>query len=106
MWTLICIGIVGIMSYNCMENSRNFNGSSEAIKLYTTFFALLGTPLYYGLIIWSFWHYDWWMPIVTYIIAIILGGITAPLFQHTIFGILFSPIIMVTFAIISIINLL
>ena len=104
--TLIYIGLLGVFAYNTMANYQAFKGSSKVAKTVIGLLGCIGQTIYYISIIWSFWHFDWWQPIVTFIISMIAGGIVAPILQRNLFGIMVSPIALVVFAILSIIGLL
>lgn len=110
MWTLICIVIVGYMAYNCRANFLTYiqRGSRRFVDLdiYLSMSSLLGYPIWYALTIWSFWHYDWWIPIVAYLTTFFTAGFTAILFQRNFIGALLSPLILIIFTTLSVINLL
>ena len=106
MSTLIYIGLVGIMAYNCKALSINFKGSSEFLKHYFGLSGLIGYPVQYALLIWSFFHFTWWMPIVTYVASVILAGFSAIIFQSNSIGAIVSPILLVVFTAFSVIGLL
>lgn len=106
MKTLIFIGLLGTFAYHCAQIGKNFKGSSFSIEFIMTIFGFVGTLLYYGTIVWSFWHFPWWQPIITFIIAIPIGGFSAIFFQRNIFGVMISPILTIIFAILSVISLI
>lgn len=106
MGTLVFIGLLGMFSYHCAAIHKEFRGASEFFKELTGLAGNIGYFAYYGVLIWSFWHYAWWQPIVTYIAAIIVGGISAIFFQKNIIGMMASPILVVVFAILSVIGLI
>lgn len=102
MTTLILIAFAYVFAYNSIENWRNFRGSSRTMRdalLLSGFFAQASS---FVCLIASFWLYDWWMPIITFAASILLGGLSAFLFQRGIFGIIASPILAVVFGLLSI----
>lgn len=110
MSTLVYIALLGFFSYQCTTLFNNFRGSSELMKCLLGVTGLIGTVLYLVTVVWSFWHYTWWMPIVAFIASIIFGSlISATLFQGSalkvILGTLLSPVCVVVFSVLSIIGL-
>lgn len=106
MSTLIFIGLLGVFAYHCGAIYKGFRGSSKAVKELIGLAGNIGYLVYYGVLIWSFWYYEWWQPIVTFVVAIIVGGLSAILFQKNIIGMMISPVLVVVFSILSIIGLL
>lgn len=104
--TLIFIGLLGVFSYHCLAIGKEFRGSSETARSIASFLGAIGYTAYLVVFVWSFWHFPWWQPIVTFIAAIIVGGVTAIIFQRTVMGIIISLICVVVFAILSIIGLI
>ena len=104
--TLIFIGLLGVFAYHCTSNDKEFRGSSDTARLIQGFAGSIGYFVYYATLIWSFWHFAWWQPIVTFVAVIIAGSISAIVFQRTFFGMIISPIMVVLFATLSIIGLL
>lgn len=102
---LIYIGLLCILSYNCSVNYKNFRGSSMRAKANMGLIAGIGNVIFHIAIIWSFWHFTWWQPIVTYIGAMFVAGFTAILFQRNLVGILITPILTIVFAVLSIVAL-
>ncbi len=105
MATLIFIGLLGVFAYHCSASHKEFRGSSAMMKTVLGLCGSIGYIAHYATLIWSFWHYDWWQPIVTGIASILVGGISAILFQRNIVGMLLSPICVIVFAILSVIGL-
>lgn len=106
MSTLFFIGLLGVFSYHCATIHKEFRGASKVSKTLIGLVGNIGSLLYYSVLIWSFWRYDWWKPVITFITAIIVGSISAIFFQRNAFGIMISPYLVVIFAILSIIGLL
>lgn len=106
MGTLIYIAVLGILSYNCMANYNNFKGASLTIKNVFGLAGSVGYTVYYIALIWSFWHFAWWQPIVAFIASIIIGGISAVFFQRNYIGMMSCPVLIVIFAILSIAKLI
>ena len=106
MTTLIFISCVYIFAYNCCEIDRNFRGSSKGLRLWIGLTGQICHLASYALFIWSFWHFDWWQPIVAFIASIFIGGISGIFFQRNIIGMILSPILATTFVILSIIGLI
>lgn len=106
MSTLIFIGLLGVFAYHCTAINKEFRGSSKTIKELTGLASGIGYLVYYGVLIWSFWHYEWWQPIVTFIATMIAGGFSAIIFQRTIIGMIASPILVFVFGALSIAGLL
>lgn len=105
MSTLIYICLLGVFSYHCSAIDKEFRGSSGTAKLLTGLAGGFGYLAYYGTLIWSFWKFDWWLPILTFVIGIIIGTISAIFFQRNVVGMILSPILVVVFAILSIVGL-
>lgn len=106
MTTLIFISCVYIFAYNCCEIDRNFSGSSAGTRLWIGLTGQICHTVSYALFIWSFWHYDWWQPILAFIASLLLGGASGLFFQRNIIGMMLSPILAVVFTVLSIISLL
>ncbi len=106
MVTLVFIGLLGVFSYHCTAIYKEFRGASKTVKELTGWAGNIGYLVYYGVLIWSFWHYAWWQPIVIFIAAIVIGGISAIFFQKNVIGMMISPILVIVFAILSIIGLI
>lgn len=106
MKTLIFIGLLGVFAYHCSEIGRHFKGSSASIKTIMVISGFIGIFLYYGALIWSFWRFPWWQPIVTFISAIFARALSAIFFQKNMIGMLVSPILVLCFAILSLIGLI
>lgn len=106
MVTLVFIGLLGVFSYHCSAIYKEFRGASKTVKELTGLAGNIGYLAYYGALIWSFWHYAWWQPIVTFVAAIIIGGLSAIFFQKNIIGMMASPVLVIVFAILSIIGLI
>ncbi len=103
--TLIFIGLSGAFTYQCHEIGKNFRGSSTLIKNAMILIGNIGYLAYLALIIWSFWHFPWWQPIVTFIGSMLIGGITAMFFQRNKIGILLSPILTLLFLVLGVMDL-
>lgn len=106
METLIFICLVGVFSYNCITIGNEFRGSSMMAKSFISIIGSLGYVVYLTTIIWSFWLFQWWQPIVTFICSILVGATTAFIFQKNLLGILISPIALIVFSVLSIIRLI
>lgn len=104
--TLIFIGLSGAFTYQCHEIGKNFRGSSILMKNVMILVGNIGYLAFLALIIWSFWHFPWWQPVVTFICSMFIGGVTAIFFQRNIIGMLLSPILTLLFLILGIIGLL
>lgn len=105
MLTLISIILIYVFAYHCNENSKTFMGASQSALGMLALGSIIGIWIYRISIIWSFWRYDWWIPIVVYLIAPTIGGLTAPLFQRNILGNVISPYMVILFSILTIIGL-
>lgn len=105
METLIYIGALGVFSYLNQMFSQRFKGSSIVIKFLHTILGAVGYLSYFVFLIWSFWKFAWWQPIVTFISSVILSGIIGA-FSNNIVGQLLSIIAVPVFFILSIIALL
>lgn len=103
---LIYIGLVYVFAYHSSENGKNFKGASLSWKALLNFTALIGQIAFYGLLIWSFFVYTWWQPLVLWVASTIIGGFTAFLFQGNIFGNILSPILCYVFIVLSIVTLI
>ena len=106
MTTLIFISCVYIFAYNCVEIDKNFRGSSQGIKLWIGLTGQICHIASWVLFIWSFWHYDWWKPLVAFIASTIIGGILGVFFQRNLIGMFASPILAWLFVALSVIGLL
>lgn len=106
MGTLVFIGLLGVFAYHCTAIHKEFRGASKTVKELTGIAGGIGYLVYYGVLIWSFWHFAWWQPIVTFVAAIIAGGVSAVFFQRNIIGMMISPIMVVVFAALSVIGLI
>lgn len=104
--TLIFIGLLGVFSYHCLAIGKEFRGSSEMARSILLLLGTIGYITFLVTLVWSFWHFAWWQPLVTYAAATIVGGITAIFFQRTVMGIIISLICVVVFSILSIIGLI
>lgn len=104
--TLLYIGLMGVFAYQCTAISKDFRGSSVKLKLFMSISGGLGYLLYYAFIIWSFWKFPWWQPIVTAVVSTIIGAITAIFFQRNIVGILLSPWLMIASSVLGFIGLI
>lgn len=105
MSTLIFITLLGVFAHHCIEIEKNFKGRWQNAKIALGLIGYLGYTIFYITLIWSFWHFKWWQPILALISYSILGGFSAIVFQRSIFGILASPVLTILFAIFSIIGL-
>lgn len=106
MSTLIYIGLLGVFAYNSIEVYKNFRGISTLIKTVIGLIGNIGYIAHVGFLIWSFWHFSWWWPVCIAIATMIVGGLSAIVFQRGLIGILISPILTVVFFVLSIIGVL
>lgn len=106
MTALIFIGLVGVFTYHCQSNYQNFRGSSASVEGTLGCLGYLGYPVYIILLIWSFWHFTWWQPILTAVLTFLLGGLTAPLFQETLWGKMASLVLLVISIVLSVVFLI
>ena len=106
MSALIFIGLTYMFSYNCSENYKVFRGASANAKGFIGLMSHIGIVVFYATLIWSFWHFAWWQPIVTYIGAMLVSGFTAFLFQGNAFGIIASPFLVIVYSFLSVFSLL
>ena len=102
MSTLIYIGLLGVFAYNCSANGSNFKGSSASAKNMQIVAGALGYLVFFVALVWSFWPFTWWQPIVTLLASVFLGGFSAPIFQGNAIGIMVSPYLTALFAGLSI----
>ena len=102
MATLVFICLLGVFSYHTTTINLEFRGSSQKAKDVYGLLGGIGYLLYFISLVWSFWTFAWWQPIVTLIASIAISGITAPIFQRTFIGVLVSPIALVVFQTLSI----
>ena len=105
MSALIYITLLNTLSYHCAENFNNFKGRSEIAGAIIGLIAGIGNITTWITLIWSFWHFTWWQPIAAYFASMIIGALTAPLFQRNIFGSLATPILTITLAVLSVVAL-
>lgn len=105
MTTLIYIGLVGVFAYHCVAITQKNRGSSSLFRMAMQTIGGIGYLLHYAFLIWAFWQFDWWMPIVTAVASIIVGGITSILFQTNLLGAILSPLLVIVFAILGAVNL-
>lgn len=103
---LVFIGALGISAYNSTANHQKFKEASLCTKSTFGTAGKIGYIAYYVTLIWSFWLFPWWQPIVTFIGAIVVGGISAIFFQRTLVGMVLCPILIFVFAILSVLSLL
>lgn len=106
MSTLIYIAALGIFSYNSLANFKDFKGASSTIKDVFMLAGIIGETVYYIALVWSFWHFAWWQPIVAYVASLIIGGVSAVFFQRNYIGMMSCPVLIVIFAILSIAKLI
>lgn len=104
--TLIFIGLLGIFAYHCSEIGKHFKGSSSSMKAIMVNSGFIGSLLYHVFLVWSFWQFPWWQPIVTFISVILVGALSAIFFQRSMIGMIISPILLLCFAILSLIGLI
>ncbi len=105
METLFFIGLLGVFAYNSSAIGKDFKGSSKSVRTLMRFSGGIGYMIYFIVLIWSFWHYEWWQPIVTAVISTLIGGLSAIFFQKNLVGVLLSPVLTLIFALLSIIGL-
>ncbi len=106
MITLVYIGLIGVFAYHCLAIDSNFRGSSYKIKLLMGLSGSIGYLLHYAFLIWSFWQFTWYQPIITGFVAMIVGSITAIFFQTNLVGMMLSPLLLVAFTVLSLIGLI
>lgn len=105
--TLIYIALLGVFTCHSVANGNESKGSSAGLKFMLLLFGALGYLLYAITLIWSFWHFVWWQPVVTALVtSIIIAPITAPIFQKNLIGNIISPVCVVVFSFLSIWQLL
>lgn len=100
------IGLLGVFAYHCTAIYKEFRGASYTVKELYGLAGGIGYFVYNGVLIWSFWHYEWWQPVVTFVAALIVGAISAILFQTNIIGMMVSPVLLIVFAVLSVIGLI
>ena len=106
MGTLISIGLIGVFAYHCAINASECKGASENLKAVMTIAGSLGFIAYVVAIIWSFWYYPWWQPVVLFLVTtIVVAPITAPLFQKHVYGYVISVMAVLAFTIIGLSSL-
>ena len=98
---LFFIGLLGVFAYHCQANGREFNGTSLNVKNLLMWAGAINYFAFIVLLIVSFWHFSWWMPIVTFVASTILGGITAIFFQRNLIGMIASFILVEVFFFLS-----
>jgi len=73
-WTLVWIVLLGIFAYNCTYAGKNFQGRSTTIGFLLSIFGAIGYLAFFAFIIWSFFQFVWWKPILAFVVSIVLGG--------------------------------
>ena len=106
MTRLIFISCVSIFAYNCIEIDKNFRGSSQDARLWIGLTGQICYIMSWILFVWSFWHYDWWQPIVAYIASIVLSGFSGIFFQRNLIGIMLSPVLAIIFTVLGVVGLI
>lgn len=106
MGTPIYICLLGVFSFHTQINHQEFRGRSTKAKEIMGILGGVGYVWFLISLIWSFWHFAWWQPIVTLIASIAISGISAPMFQRNLLRILISPITLVVFSSLSIAGLI
>lgn len=106
MSTLVIIGLLGIFSYFNIKAAKNFRGSSLIIRNILLVSGTIGYWSFYAFIIWAFFLFPWWQPIVVLIITSILGGILDALLFRTFSGVLLSMILCPILFLLSLLSLL
>lgn len=105
MKALVFICLLWVFHYNCSEIARNWKGSSSTLETVVSLEGLIGKLLFLITFIWSFWHYEWWQPIVAFIVTMFAAGIIANLFQKTLIGMMVSMVAVPVFSTLAIISL-
>ena len=95
--TLLFIGLLGLFSYNCATIGNEWKGRSTNLKTAYVIGGALGYLLWFASLIWSFWHFDWWQPILLFIATIFISGLSAIIFQKNLIGMILSLIGLLTF---------
>ncbi|MEG2599509.1 MAG: hypothetical protein RSA66_08550 [Muribaculaceae bacterium] len=106
MVTIIFIGLLGVFSYHCLAIHKEFGGSSVVAKAIIGLAGMIGDVIYYITLVWSFWCFPWWQPIVVFVSATLIGSVSAFFFQRNIIGTLLSPILVIVFSVLSVIGLI
>jgi hypothetical protein len=104
MKTLLFVGLLGVFSYHCMANWKEFRGASGKVEALLAISGSIGYTAYYAMLIICFWHFAWWKPIVTAIASIVFGGFSGIFFQKSLVGMMLSPILVLVFLILSIVS--
>ena len=73
METLIYIGLLGIFSYLSVHYAQTFKGRSEGVRFILYTFGYVGHLGTLAFIIWSFFQFTWWQPIVTAVVSMLLA---------------------------------
>ena len=87
---LIVICLLGIFAYHSGAIGNQFKGSSALLKNAAVFAGGFGYLVFFVSIVWSFWPFSWWQPIVTLVLSVLLGGLTSSIFQRSFAGVIIS----------------
>lgn len=104
--TLVFVGLFGLFCYHCKTLFGLFKGSSKFMGDILYLAGNVGQLVFYGLTIWSFWHFSWWQVVIMYILETVLSGFSAVFVQRNTIAIFACPVLAVVFAILSIIGLI
>lgn len=104
--TLVFVGLLGIFSYFNLKAAKNFRGSSLMVKSILLFSGAIGYWSFYAYLIWAFFLFAWWYPIVVLVITSILGGILDVLLARSPIGMLLSMIACPIFWMLGLLSLL
>lgn len=106
METLIYIGLLGIFSYLSVHYAQTFKGRSEGVRFILYTFGYVGHLGTLAFIIWSFFQFTWWQPIVTAVVSMLLGGVVAGILYNSLVMKLASMIAVPVFLVLSLMALL
>lgn len=106
MKVLIFISLLGMFAYHCSAIVNEFKGKSTFVFSIFNILGAIGYLVFFATLIWSFWPFLWWQPIVALIVSMLGGAMTAIIFQTNIIGMLLSVTGVVVFSILSIWGLL
>lgn len=106
MSTMIFIMLLGIFSYFNIKAARNFRGNSIKAKNALLISGTVGYWSFYAFIIWSFFLFEWWLPVVVFVLDSIVGAIFDLLFSGKLYGMILSLIACPIFWILSLVSLL
>lgn len=104
--TLIFIGLLGCFSYLSTSYAQTFKGSAAKAKFILNILGRTGNLCFWIFIIWSFFQFVWWQPILTIVCSMLLGGVIGGLFYRNMAMMFISPIGIPVFFALSLISLL